>query len=41
VSCKHMCPKSEGLCQEDCVIDTKYCLRDCPELLRPQPKPEE
>jgi hypothetical protein len=32
VACKHMCPHNEGLCDDDCVMDTKFCLRDCPEL---------
>lgn len=32
VSCRHMCPQTEGLCQEDCVTDTKWCLSECPEL---------
>ena len=38
VECKHMCPHTIGPCHEDCVADTKLCLADCPELLRPEPK---
>jgi len=36
-SCKGICPGTEGLCQEDCELDTKFCLRDCPELQNHNP----
>lgn len=36
-SCKGICPKSLGLCQEDCELDSKFCLRDCPELKNHNP----
>jgi hypothetical protein len=35
-ACREMCPRTGGLCADDCVIDTKQCLADCPELQRPQ-----
>lgn len=34
-ACRHMCPKNGDLCFDDCEIDTKYCLFECPELRRP------
>jgi hypothetical protein len=35
VHCDHMCPNSMGICREDCVTESKICLKDCPELQRP------
>jgi len=42
VSCRHMCPRHSfvGDCEEDCEIDTKGCLADCPEMWRPEPPPK-
>jgi hypothetical protein len=34
-TCRHMCPKFGQLCFDDCVMDTKFCLYDCPQLRRP------
>lgn len=33
-NCKFMCPKSIGICHDDCEIDSKICLFDCPDLER-------
>jgi hypothetical protein len=38
VQCYDMCPTGgEHICQHDCVAESKLCLVDCPELLRPTP----
>ena len=38
VACDEMCPASIGICQEECTVESKECLVDCPELQRPAPK---
>jgi hypothetical protein len=42
VACKDMCPGgTHGDCPDDCVRDTKMCLKDCPEMQRPVVKDDD